>query len=62
MIALISVGVAIPYFALALATGEARNRLAMRISESSRTIELLAGGLLVLVGFLLILPVLGITI
>jgi cytochrome c-type biogenesis protein len=60
MFALMSIAVAIPYFAVALATGEARTRMAMSMSNYARRIEILAGIILVIVAFILILPAFGI--
>ncbi|NWF94753.1 MAG: hypothetical protein HXY34_01290 [Candidatus Thorarchaeota archaeon] len=52
----LAVGVAVPYLALALVTGEARMVMASRISSQARKIEILAGVLLVIVGVWLMLP------
>ena len=52
----LAIGVAIPYLAIALVTGEARDRMASRISNSARTIEILVGVLLIVLGIWLMLP------
>jgi cytochrome c biogenesis protein CcdA len=58
---LVSIIIAIPYFAIALVAGEARTRLAMSISEKARTIEIVTGVILILLGLFMILqhPVFG---
>ncbi|MFX0108536.1 MAG: cytochrome c biogenesis protein CcdA, partial [Candidatus Hodarchaeota archaeon] len=56
MFLLLSIGVMAPYLAIALVTGEARNRLATRIVSSARKLEIVIGCLLIIVGFLLMLP------
>jgi cytochrome c-type biogenesis protein len=50
----LSIGVALPYLAIALVTGEARDRMASRISNSARIIEILVGVLLIVLGLYLI--------
>ncbi|MHA1864305.1 MAG: cytochrome c biogenesis CcdA family protein [Candidatus Thorarchaeota archaeon] len=59
--ALVAVIIAIPYFAIALVAGEARTSLAMSISNRARTIEIVTGAILILLGLLMILqhPVFG---
>lgn len=59
--ALVSVIIAIPYFAIALVAGEARTNLAMSISNSARTIEIITGVILILLGLFMVLqhPVFG---
>jgi cytochrome c biogenesis protein CcdA len=56
----VAIGVAIPYLAIALVTGEARTKLAMSISEKTRKIELVVGAIVVIVGVILVLPLFGI--
>ncbi|MHA2085773.1 MAG: cytochrome c biogenesis CcdA family protein [Candidatus Thorarchaeota archaeon] len=57
-----SLGVAIPYLALALVTGETRTRLTLTLANSARKIEIAVGILLIIVGFLLITPYYGLPI
>jgi cytochrome c biogenesis protein CcdA len=56
MFILLSIAVMIPYFAIALATGEARTRIAMQIANSAKTLEYLVGGLLIVIGIILMYP------
>jgi cytochrome c-type biogenesis protein len=56
MFVLLSIAVMIPYFAIALATGEARTRIAMQIANSAKVLEYLVGGLLIVIGIILIYP------
>ncbi|MGY5872482.1 MAG: cytochrome c biogenesis protein CcdA [Candidatus Thorarchaeota archaeon] len=58
---LVSVIIAIPYFAIALVAGEARTNLAMSISNRARTIEIITGVILILLGLFMILqhPIFG---
>jgi cytochrome c-type biogenesis protein len=56
MFFLLSIAVMIPYFAIALATGEARTRIAMQIANSAKTLEYLVGGLLIVIGIILMYP------
>jgi thiol:disulfide interchange protein DsbD len=56
MFILLSIVVMIPYLAIALVTGEARTRIAMRIANSAKTLEYLVGGLLVIIGIILMYP------
>ena len=56
MFVLLSIAVMIPYFAIALVTGEARTRVAMQIANSAKILEYLVGGLLIVVGIILIYP------
>ncbi len=53
--------IAIPYFAIALVAGEARTSLAMSISAKARTIEIITGIILIVLGLYMILqhPVFG---
>lgn len=53
---LLAIGVAIPYLAIALVTGEARDRMASRIANSARNIEIVVGILLITVGIWLMSP------
>lgn len=54
-----SIAIAIPYFLIAVLTGEARNRMATTMSSRARTIELVAGMILVIIGALLISQLFG---
>ncbi|TXT56776.1 MAG: conserved membrane protein of unknown function [Candidatus Thorarchaeota archaeon] len=56
MFVFLCIGVFIPYLAIAITTGEARNRMASRIANSARTIEIIVGILLVIVGIILVFP------
>jgi len=58
---MVSLIIAIPYFAIALVAGEARTGLAMSISNKARTIEIITGVILILLGLFMILqhPVFG---
>ncbi len=56
LFALLAIGVAIPYLAIALVTGEARDRMASKIANSARTIEIIVGVLLIVLGIWLMLP------
>jgi cytochrome c biogenesis protein CcdA len=60
MLVLVALTIAIPYFAIALVTGEARMRMARSWSSHSRRIEIAAGVILVIIGIILILPIFGI--
>lgn len=62
MFGLMSLAVSIPYFAIALVTGEARTRMAMSMSGYARPTEILAGVILISVAIILIVPVFGIRI
>jgi cytochrome c-type biogenesis protein len=55
----LSIAIAIPYFLIAVVTGEARLRMAMTISNQARKIELVAGTILVIIGFLLFAQLFG---
>jgi cytochrome c-type biogenesis protein len=55
----VSIGIAIPYLAIALVTGEARYKMATTISKSARRIELVVGLILIIIGIILILPYFG---
>ncbi len=52
----LSIGVAIPYLAIALVTGEARNRMATRIANAAHVIEIAVGLLLIVLGLWLMSP------
>jgi cytochrome c biogenesis protein CcdA len=52
--------VIIPYLTLGLATGEARTRMAMSMTEHINTIEIVVGLVFVILGIILILPFLGV--
>lgn len=58
---MVAIIIAIPYFAIALVAGEARTGLAMSISNRARTIEVVTGVVLVILGLIMILqhPVFG---
>ncbi|MHA1959394.1 MAG: cytochrome c biogenesis CcdA family protein [Candidatus Thorarchaeota archaeon] len=56
MVITLGIGVAAPYLAIALATGEARSRVASRIADSAHKIEIVVGLLLVVVGLWLAWP------
>lgn len=58
---LVSAIIAIPYFAIALVAGEARTSLAMSISNRARTLEIVTGVILILLGLFMILqhPIFG---
>ena len=60
MLILVSIAIAIPYFALALVTGEARTRMTKSLSSQTRRIEIIAGVILTIIGVILILPLFGI--
>lgn len=60
MLVLVSIAIAIPYFAIALVTGEARTRMTKSLSGQARRIEIIAGAILIIVGVILILPIFGI--
>jgi cytochrome c biogenesis protein CcdA len=59
MFIVVSVVIAIPYFAIALVTGEARTRMAASLSKHAHGIEITTGIILIAVGVILILPVFG---
>ncbi|PNX52761.1 MAG: hypothetical protein BV458_07925 [Thermoplasmata archaeon M9B2D] len=60
MLILVSIAIAVPYFALALVTGEARTRMTKSLSSQTRRIEIIAGVILIIIGVILILPLFGI--
>ncbi|MBD3405752.1 MAG: hypothetical protein GF411_06430 [Candidatus Lokiarchaeota archaeon] len=62
MFVLLSIGVFIPYLAIAITTGEARDRIATKITTSARKIEVVVGVLLVIVGVFLTYPLIEIAI
>ncbi|MFW9868711.1 MAG: cytochrome c biogenesis CcdA family protein [Candidatus Thorarchaeota archaeon] len=55
----LSIAVAIPYFAIALVTGEARMRMAASISTHARKVEIAAGVILITIGLLLFSQLFG---
>jgi len=55
----LSIAIAIPYFLIAVVTGEARMRMAMTISNQARKIELVVGTILVIIGLLLFAQLFG---
>ncbi|OLS31049.1 MAG: hypothetical protein ThorAB25_05660 [Candidatus Thorarchaeota archaeon AB_25] len=55
----LSIAIAIPYLLIAMVTGEARMRMAMTISNQARKIELIAGTILMIIGFLLFIQLFG---
>jgi cytochrome c biogenesis protein CcdA len=59
MFIVVSIVIAIPYFAIALVTGEARTRMAASLSKHAHGIEVITGIILIAVGVILILPVFG---
>ncbi len=61
MFVFLSIGISIPYLAIALVTGEGRTRMAMSMQQHTRKVEILAGILLIAIGIILILPVFGVT-
>ena len=56
---ILSIAIAIPYLLIAVVTGEARIRMAMTISSQARKIELVAGTILIIIGFLLFIQLFG---
>ncbi|MHA1638091.1 MAG: cytochrome c biogenesis CcdA family protein [Candidatus Thorarchaeota archaeon] len=56
---LLCIAILIPYLAIALVTGEARMRMASRFARSAKTVELVMGSFLILLGLYLILFDLG---
>lgn len=52
---LASLGAFTPYLAIALVTGESRDRLASKMAESARSVEIVVGCLLIALGVWLIL-------
>ena len=50
------IGVAVPYLAIAMLTGEARHRMATRIENAQRYLEIIAGILLIVIGLYLAWP------
>jgi len=52
----LAIGVAIPYLAIALVTGEARDRMASSIANSAHLIEKIVGLLLIILGLWLMWP------
>ena len=60
MFVAIVVGVTIPYLLLALATGEARNRITTTLTSWAHKIEIAVGTILIIVGIIIALPFFGI--
>ena len=56
MFIVLAIVVMIPYLAIALVTGEARNRIATKLASSARTLEYIVGALLILIGIILMYP------
>jgi cytochrome c biogenesis protein CcdA len=52
----VSIGVALPYLTIGLATGEARQRMANTFARNARKVEILVGVLLVALGLFLMAP------
>ena len=61
MFIFVAIIIALPYFAIALVAGEARTSLAMSISNRARTVEIVTGVILIILGLFMILqhPVFG---
>lgn len=55
----LSIAISLPYFLIAIVTGEARVRMASTISSQARKIEILVGAILVIIGFLLFMQLFG---
>lgn len=55
----LSIAISLPYFLIAILTGEARVRMASTISTQARKIEILVGAILVIIGFLLFMQLFG---
>ena len=55
----LSIAISIPYFLIAVVTGEARMRMASTISQQARKIELIVGMVLVFIGLLLFVQLFG---
>jgi cytochrome c biogenesis protein CcdA len=55
----LSIAISIPYFLIAVVTGEARMRMASTISQQARKIELIVGIVLVFIGLLLFVQLFG---
>jgi thiol:disulfide interchange protein DsbD len=55
----LSIAISIPYFMIAVLTGEARMRMASTISQQARKIELIVGVVLVFIGLLLFVQLFG---
>ncbi len=62
MFVALAVGVTIPYLAIALVSGEARQRMTSSLARSSRLVEIVVGTLLIIVGVVLMLPFFGVVI
>ncbi|MFW9787690.1 MAG: cytochrome c biogenesis CcdA family protein [Candidatus Thorarchaeota archaeon] len=55
----LSIAIALPYFLIAIVTGEARTRMTRTISSQARKIEVFVGAVLVIIGFLLFIQLFG---
>ncbi|MFW9793896.1 MAG: cytochrome c biogenesis CcdA family protein [Candidatus Thorarchaeota archaeon] len=55
----LSIAIAIPYFAIAIVTGEARLRMARSISTHARKVEIITGMILVVIGVILFSQLFG---
>ncbi|MFW9968330.1 MAG: cytochrome c biogenesis CcdA family protein [Candidatus Thorarchaeota archaeon] len=56
----LTLGISIPYLAIALLSESVRNRMTTTLAESARKVQILVGLLLVIIGTLLILPYFGV--
>jgi len=56
----LTLGISIPYLAIALLSESVRNRMTIALAESARKVQILVGLLLVIIGTLLILPYFGV--
>ncbi len=56
----LTLGISIPYLAIALLSEEIRNRMTTSLAESARKVQILVGVFLVAIGTLLVLPLFGI--
>ncbi len=56
----LAIAVSIPYFAISVVTGEARMRMAMSISTHARSVEIIAGLILIVIGLLLFSQIFGV--
>ncbi|MFW9974310.1 MAG: cytochrome c biogenesis CcdA family protein [Candidatus Thorarchaeota archaeon] len=55
----LSIAISLPYFLIAILTGEARVRMASTIISQARKIEILVGAILIVIGFLLFIQLFG---
>ncbi|MHA1246462.1 MAG: cytochrome c biogenesis CcdA family protein [Candidatus Thorarchaeota archaeon] len=58
----VSAGVTLPYLVLALATGEARDKITTALTHSAHKIEIAIGVLLIVIGIIIALPFFGIVV